>query len=197
MSASQHISASSRTQPGISARGADINIRGNSQLYWMRWSWNLDHRVKILNPGDLTPECVLLAACYMLERKHMLFVVEICDRRDYSAGRDYHLQADIRASLVAQLVGNLPAVQETLVQFLGWEDPLEKGMATHSSSLGSSMDREWASVHGFAKSQWTQFSNWSTTTTTKHKVFLREVIAKCIQVRTEPLFCFISLHLIA
>ena len=31
------------------------------------------------------------------------------------------------ASLVAQLVKNLPAMQETLVQFLGWEDPLEKG----------------------------------------------------------------------
>ena len=31
------------------------------------------------------------------------------------------------------MVDNLPAMQETLVQFLGWEDPLEKGMATHSS----------------------------------------------------------------
>ena len=31
------------------------------------------------------------------------------------------------ASLIAQLVKNSPAVQETLVQFLGWEDPLEKG----------------------------------------------------------------------
>ena len=31
------------------------------------------------------------------------------------------------ASLVAQLVKNPPAIQETLVQFLGWEDPLEKG----------------------------------------------------------------------
>ena len=31
------------------------------------------------------------------------------------------------ASLVAQLVKNLPAMQETLVQFLGWEDPLEEG----------------------------------------------------------------------
>ena len=40
------------------------------------------------------------------------------------------------ASLMAQLVKNLPAVQETLVQFLGWEDPLEKGKATHSSILG-------------------------------------------------------------
>ena len=40
-----------------------------------------------------------------------------------------------RASLVAQLVSNLPAMQETLVWFLSWEDPLEKGMATHSSIL--------------------------------------------------------------
>ena len=39
------------------------------------------------------------------------------------------------ASLVAQLVKNLPAVQETRVRFLGWEDLLEKEMATHSSIL--------------------------------------------------------------
>ena len=39
------------------------------------------------------------------------------------------------ASLVVQLVKNPPAMQETQVQFLGWEDPLEKGMATHSSIL--------------------------------------------------------------
>ena len=38
-------------------------------------------------------------------------------------------------SLVAQLVKNLPAVWETWVQSLGWEDPLEKGKATHSSIL--------------------------------------------------------------
>ena len=38
-------------------------------------------------------------------------------------------------SLVAQLVKNPPAMWETWVQFLGWEDPLEKGMATHSSIL--------------------------------------------------------------
>ena len=40
-----------------------------------------------------------------------------------------------RASLLAQLVKNLPATQETWVQSLGWEDPLEEGMATHSSIL--------------------------------------------------------------
>ena len=39
------------------------------------------------------------------------------------------------ASLVALLVKNLPAIQETWVQFLGWEDLLEKGAATHSSIL--------------------------------------------------------------
>ena len=38
------------------------------------------------------------------------------------------------ASLVAQLVENLPAIWETWVQSLGWEDPLEKGKATHSST---------------------------------------------------------------
>ena len=38
-------------------------------------------------------------------------------------------------ALVAQLVKNLPAMRETWVRSLGWEDPLEKGTATHSSSL--------------------------------------------------------------
>ena len=37
--------------------------------------------------------------------------------------------------MVAQLVKNLPAMQENLVRFLGWEEPLEKEMATHSSIL--------------------------------------------------------------
>ena len=40
-----------------------------------------------------------------------------------------------RASLVPQLVKNLPAVRETRVRSLGWEDALEEGMATHSSVL--------------------------------------------------------------
>ena len=51
------------------------------------------------------------------------------------------------ASLVAQMVKSPPAVQETWVGFLGWEDPLEKGTATHSySCLENPMDRAawWA-----------------------------------------------------
>ena len=39
------------------------------------------------------------------------------------------------ASLVAQSVMNVPAMEETRVQSLGWEDPLKKEMATHSSTL--------------------------------------------------------------
>ena len=39
------------------------------------------------------------------------------------------------ASLVAQVVKNLPAMQETQVQSLSWDDPLEEGIVTHSSVL--------------------------------------------------------------
>ena len=59
--------------------------------------------------------------------------------------------------MVAQLVKNPPAMQETSVRVLGWKDPLEEGMATHSSILAwsISMDRgAWqAIVHRVAKSQ--------------------------------------------
>ena len=41
----------------------------------------------------------------------------------------------MRAPLVAQTVKNSAAMQETQIQSLGWEDPLQKGMATHSSIL--------------------------------------------------------------
>ena len=41
----------------------------------------------------------------------------------------------VLTSLVAQMVKHLPTVQETRVRSLGWEDPLEKEMATHSSTL--------------------------------------------------------------
>ena len=55
------------------------------------------------------------------------------------------------------LVKNLPAMQETWVLSLSWEDPLEEGMATHPSILAwrIPMDRgAWqATVHGVAKSQ--------------------------------------------
>ena len=54
--------------------------------------------------------------------------------RSAGEGTDYPLQYSW-ASLVVQLVKNLPAVLETWVQSLDWEDPLEKGKTTHSSIL--------------------------------------------------------------
>ena len=63
----------------------------------------------------------------------------------------------LRASLVAKTVKDLPAGQEMQVQSLGWEDPLEKGMVTHSSILAwrIPMDRgAWrVTVQGVTKSQ--------------------------------------------
>ena len=55
-------------------------------------------------------------------------------RRPPGAGIGYPLQYSW-ASLVAQMVENLPAMWKTWVRFLGWEDPLEEGMAIHSSIL--------------------------------------------------------------
>ena len=64
------------------------------------------------------------------------------------------------AALVAQTVKNLPAMRETWVQSLGWEDALEEGMATHSSMLAWKIptDREawWAAVHGVSESDTTE-----------------------------------------
>ena len=47
----------------------------------------------------------------------------------------YYIWIYIWASLVAQLLKNLPAMGETWIQSLGWEDPLEEGMATYSIIL--------------------------------------------------------------
>ena len=58
--------------------------------------------------------------------KHLLFLGE------KMVGK---IELMIRDSLVAQPIKNLPAMQETSVLSLGWEDPLKKGMATRSSSL--------------------------------------------------------------
>ena len=58
---------------------------------------------------------------------------------------------EIRASLVAQMVKNPPAMWETWIQSLGWEDPPEEGMATHSSILA------W-NPHG--QRGWAGYSPW-------------------------------------
>ena len=79
-------------------------------------------------------------------------------RLERSAGeRIGYLRQYSWASLVAQMVKNPPAMWESRVQSLGWEDPLEERMATHSGILPwrIPMDREawWVTVHRVAKSQ--------------------------------------------
>ena len=68
--------------------------------------------------------------------------------RFYFTTSQYH-------SLVAQMVKNLPAMQETQVQSLGQEYPLKKGMATHSSILACRIPwtEEPGGVHGVTKTQ--------------------------------------------
>ena len=66
-------------------------------------------------------------------------------------------QVVLVVKMVAQMVKNPPAMRETWVRFLGWEDPLEEGMAIHSSILAWRIPKDrgaWqAAVHGVAKSQ--------------------------------------------
>ena len=63
----------------------------------------------------------------------------------------YLYRIDRFSSLIAQLVKNQPAMRETWVRFLGWEDPLEKVMATHSRILAWRIP--WTTVHGVTKSR--------------------------------------------
>ena len=62
--------------------------------------------------------------------------------------------------LVAQMVKNLPAMRETWVRSLGWEDPLEEGMATHSSILAWRIPKDrgawWAAIRGVSESDTTE-----------------------------------------
>ena len=65
-----------------------------------------------------------------------------------------HLSRFANTSLVAQSVKNLPAVQETRVQSLSWEDPLEDGMATHSSILAWRIP--WTEEFTVHRATWSQ-----------------------------------------
>ena len=64
-------------------------------------------------------------------------IIETCVLYDFELWLIYNIVLvwGILASLVTQLVKNLPAMRETWIWSLGWEDSLEKGLATHSSIL--------------------------------------------------------------
>ena len=71
-----------------------------------------------------------------------------------SAGEGIGYPLQLCASLVAQLVKNLPAMQEIWVRFLGWKDTLEKVMATHSSILA--WEVPWTEEPSGLQSVWSQ-----------------------------------------
>ena len=100
------------------------------------------------------------------------------------------------ASLVAQMVKNPPAMQETWVQSLGWEDPLEEGMAIHSSITAwrIPLDRgAWqTTIHGVTESDATEWLS------TAQHAFLRvkekkesEVAQSCLTL-CDPMDCSLS-----
>ena len=94
--------------------------------------------------------------------------VAISSSRVSSWSRDWthisYISCIAGASLVAQSVKNLPVVQETWVQSLGWEDPLEKEMATHFSILAWKIS--WTEEPGGLQSKGSQRvrHNWVTNT---------------------------------
>ena len=72
----------------------------------------------------------------VLKKKKMYFLKKDSQRSNDSYRQLYgQIHIESWAFLVAQLIKNSPAMQETWVQSLGWEDPLEKGKTTHSSIL--------------------------------------------------------------
>ena len=83
--------------------------------------------------------------------RNALFLWEALDQKSLHVDQihtnsTYYLPTWV--SLVAQLVKSLPAMQETWVRFLGWEDTLERGMATHSSILALENPMDRGAWHG-------------------------------------------------
>ena len=104
--------------------------------------WATAHRVA---ESDLSEH-----ACPYKIYKHKLYHLNYFKYKFQLEGIGYPPQYSW-ASLVAQLVKNLPAVQETWVQSLGWEDLLKKGKATHFSILAWRIP--WTRVHGVTKNR--------------------------------------------
>ena len=80
-------------------------------------------------------EASLLKSCKLRIQNFYILMVTKGKREGNRSIRNLRLTYTHWASLVAQMVKNLPAMQETRIRSLGWEDPLEKGMATHFSIL--------------------------------------------------------------
>ena len=111
-----------------------------ASINWLTLAWrNLDsQKQSIFAPAPFSePSCVKTPGSnHSQARKTRL--VKVTKEKETRTVMIYHILSlywQIWASLIAQSVKNPPAVQETWVQSLGWEDPLEKEMATHSSII--------------------------------------------------------------
>ena len=126
------------------------NVRGGQGT-------TLNEMVKEGLPEEATIESSMTGKCQMGEE----FGRIISRRGNMQVQRPWgryelYMLLKNRGNLVAQLVKNLPAMQETWVRSLGWEDPLGKGHPLQYSDLENSVD---CIVHGVAKSQ-TRLSIW-------------------------------------
>ena len=83
---------------------------------------------------NLLNKCIVLYHMISHDHFHWILIIRFFSP-DFWEGDCSLFCLLLRASLVAQLVKNLPAMQETMVWFLGWEDQLEKGKATHSTIM--------------------------------------------------------------
>ena len=109
-------------EPGFSFVSSIWKVQRIYSLAW-GWEWR-DSPQHNMNSIRVPTENLWLIMCFYL---HLALYVYICIYIKIYMYRASHL--------IAQLIKNLPAMQQTLVQFLVWEDPLKKGKATHSNIL--------------------------------------------------------------
>ena len=103
----------------------------------------------------------------------------------------------LRASLVAQMVKCLPAMPETLVQSLGWEDPMEKEMATDSSIFVWKIP--WTEEPGRLQSMGSQRAghDWATSLSLSACHCVNMCVCVCVRVCVSVCVCLSSFHLMA
>ena len=105
----------------------------HTSLYFLLSEMPLVMFVSCTSLQPLSIRGVALCPCHFFLCLQECFCTCFC--QSHSCYRNGGIFSCLRASLVAQLVKNLPAMGETCVRFLGWEDPLKKGKAIHSSIL--------------------------------------------------------------
>ena len=142
----------------FSILGSEIKV----QNWGLFWTWGEQRCDVSIFSGVLRKRNLNLAKRIIFLR---LRKKNACVEHAFSEMLSYDQLCVLWASPVAQMVKNPPAMWETWVQSLGWEDPLEEGEATHSSILAWRIP--WTEepgglcmVHGVTES-WTQLSDWA------------------------------------